>query len=100
MKLATISTNGTCWQCGGTGIKHETIIDAGRKNIVLTICGCVSVRMVKPKTFAEEVSKHMKRRRGGIEGRRGGPRASLRSGGDAIDAIYKSTREDFGRHVE
>lgn len=63
MKLATISSNGTCWQCKGTGIKNETVYENGRRNIVLMVCGCVVVSHVKPKTFVEEVSKEMKKRR-------------------------------------
>jgi hypothetical protein len=51
MKLATITSNGTCWMCKGTGIKDETVYENGKRNIVLMVCGCVVVRHVQAKNF-------------------------------------------------
>ncbi len=60
MRFLTISASDTCWNCKGTGIKTSFLYDQGKATVTLAVCSCVSARIVKPKSFAREVAKHLK----------------------------------------
>lgn len=60
MRLLTISASDTCYNCKGTGIKYSLVYVDGKANGTLSVCTCVSARVVKPKPFAVEVAKHLK----------------------------------------
>ena len=60
MRLLTISSSDTCWNCKGTGIKYSFLYNEGRATVTLNVCTCVTARVIKPKPFAAEVAKHLK----------------------------------------
>jgi hypothetical protein len=63
MKLLSITSNSTCWNCHGTGIAAKAELLSGYPTIVMKVCSCVSVKAMKPKQFAQEVAAHMKEAR-------------------------------------
>lgn len=58
----TISSYSGCYRCGGTGIHAKTEVLNGNRTVTLTVCGCVEVKVVKPKPFAAEVAQHMRKK--------------------------------------
>lgn len=63
MRLLTISASDCCYNCNGTGIKTSFLYDAGKATVTLSVCSCVSTRVIKPKPFAEEVAAHLKEKK-------------------------------------